>query len=453
MPSLCVTSEVSSADEFKIPVTVDGLCVKLACDTGASCSLAPLSWLKKCKKQVSLTPCTTTYVGYGGNKIKTVGLHNCKISYCGTTKNITFVVTNCSTQPLLGRDFLSLFNFRLEQICAVGQTTSQSVIIDEIKNQFAEVFNGQLGSYKSTLISLPISENAKPVFCKPRPTPFAWKKSIEENLNQLIKNDILEPINNSDWGTPLVPVLKPNGEIRICGDYKTTINKYLHDYKYPLPRIEEIFTSLEGGELFTKLDLSNAYNQLILDEKSQLLCTWSTHLGTFKMKRMPFGIKPAASIFQKTVETLLCGIPYVVVYQDDITISGKNLKQHLLQKNTKFVWSEQCQDAYECIKKDITSDQVLTHFDPELPIILTTDASNSAVAGVLSHEFSKNDCKPIAFVSRALTKCEQNYSTLEKEALAIIFCVSKLKQYLHGNNFILRTDHKPFISIFNENKG
>lgn len=127
----------------------------------------------------------------------------------------------------------------------------------------------------------------------------------------------------------MVPILKPNGEIRICGDYKVTLNKFLQDFHYPLPRIDEIFASLEGGELFTKYDLSNAYNQLVLDEKSQLLCAWSTHISSFKMKRMPFGIKTAAAIFQKTMESFLSGIPNVVCYQDDITMTGKNLGEHV----------------------------------------------------------------------------------------------------------------------------
>lgn len=104
------------------------------------------------------------------------------------------------------------------------------------------------------------------------------------------------------------------------------------------------------------------------------------------------------------------------------------------------------------IKSEVTSDQVLVHFNPDLPIVLTTDASSNAVAGVLSHKFL-DGLKPIAFVSRALTKSESNYSTLEKEALAIVFCVTKLKQYLMGNKFILRTDHRPLLGIFGENKG
>lgn len=124
----------------------------------------------------------------------------------------------------------------------------------------------------------------------------------------------------------------------------------------------------------------------------------------------------------------------------------------LLRKNVKFIWSKECQQAYDFIKSEITSDQILVHFNADTPIILTTDASNNAVAGVLSHKFSCG-LKPIAFVSRALTASEKNYRTLEKEALAIVFCVTKLKQYLLGNKFILRTDHRPLLTIFGYNKG
>ena len=85
-------------------------------------------------------------------------------------------------------------------------------------------------------------------------------------------------------------------------------------------------------------------------------------------------------------------------------------------------------------------------------MILTTDASNNAVGGILSHELPEG-LRPVAFVSRALSRSERNYSTLEKESLSIVFCVKKLKQYLLGNFFTLRTDHRPLITIFGSNKG
>lgn len=108
--------------------------------------------------------------------------------------------------------------------------------------------------------------------------------------------------------------------------------------------------------------------------------------------------------------------------------------------------------AYDQLKKDITSDQVLAHFNPKIPIVLSTDASNVAVSGVLCHSLA-NGLRPVAFVSRALSRAERNYSTIQKEALAVIFSVTKLRQYLLGNRFVLQTDHKPLLTIFGEHKG
>ena len=92
--------------------------------------------------------------------------------------------------------------------------------------------------------------------------------------------------------------------------------------------------SLEEEKLFTKLDLSQAYNQLLLNKQSQLMCSWSTHIGVFKVKRLPFGIKTTAAIFQTTIENLLRGIPHVVVYQDDITVTGPDTKSLLSNLET-----------------------------------------------------------------------------------------------------------------------
>lgn len=125
----------------------------------------------------------------------------------------------------------------------------------------------------------------------------------------------------------------------------------------------------------------------------------------------------------------------------------------LTQKDVKFEWSKECQVAFDALKREVCSDDVLAYFDPRQKIILATDACNTAVAGVLFHRYDDKKEKPVAFVSRALNSAERNYSTFEKEALAIIFSVVKLRQYLLGNKFTLQTDHKPLITIFGENKG
>ncbi|XP_045482842.1 uncharacterized protein K02A2.6-like [Harmonia axyridis] len=122
--------------------------------------------------------------------------------------------------------------------------------------------------------------------------------------------------------------MKDGGDIRLCADYKVTVNRYLKDVKHPLPRINELFSQLHG-EFFTKLDFAYAYNQLEFEESTRYLLTWSTHRGIYAVNRLHFGTKPACSIFQKTVEKVLQGVNGTVIFLDDIVVTGKSCKDHL----------------------------------------------------------------------------------------------------------------------------
>ena len=124
-------------------------------------------------------------------------------------------------------------------------------------------------------------------------------------------------------------VPKKEGNIRICGDYKVTVNPALAVDIHPIPKPQELFASLAGGEKFTKLDLSQAYQQLLLDEKSKELMTINTHKGLFRYTRLPFGVASAPAIFQRTMDSILQGIPRVCCYIDDILISGETDEEHL----------------------------------------------------------------------------------------------------------------------------
>lgn len=118
-------------------------------------------------------------------------------------------------------------------------------------------------------------------------------------------------------------------KIRICGDYKVTINQSAKIDKYPIPRIDDLFTSLSGGKQFSKLDLSHAYQQLKLDDESHQYVTINTHKGLFMYNRLPIGVSSAPSIFQRLMENLLQGIPGVCVYMDDILVTGYTDAEHL----------------------------------------------------------------------------------------------------------------------------
>ena len=104
---------------------------------------------------------------------------------------------------------------------------------------------------------------------------------------------------------------------------------------FPIPRVEELFNKLIGGEIYSKLDLSNTYQQLTLDEDSQKLTTVNTPKGLYKYTRLPYGVSSAPGIFQRTLKTLLQGIPKMAVYLDDILVAGATPVEH--QNNLRQV--------------------------------------------------------------------------------------------------------------------
>lgn len=94
------------------------------------------------------------------------------------------------------------------------------------------------------------------------------RSGVETEIKRLQTSGIISPVEFSSWGTLVVPVVKKGGAIRLCGDYKVTLNKFLEIDHYPLPRLEEIVDVIRGAQVFSTMDLSEAYQQLPLSEKS-----------------------------------------------------------------------------------------------------------------------------------------------------------------------------------------
>ena len=126
---------------------------------------------------------------------------------------------------------------------------------------------------------------------------------------------------------------------------------------------------------------------------------------------------------------------------------------NLLKKGTKWNWSVECESAFQKIKDTLTSELFLTHFNPQLPVIVASDASSYGIGACILHKMPDGTKKPIAHASRTLLPAEKNYSQIEKESLGIIFAVTRFHRYLHGRRFRLQTDHKPLLTIFGSKKG
>ena len=112
-------------------------------------------------------------------------------------------------------------------------------------------------------------------------------------------------------------------------------------------------------------------------------------------------------------------------------------------RNSDFSWGKMQQKAFEDIKNDLCGIPIVQPYSIQKEATVTTDASEKAIGGVLSQ-----DGHPVIYVSRKLTPAEQNYSNIKGEALAIVFVVTRLKQFLPGRRFTLQTDHKPLKYLF-----
>ena len=177
--------------------------------------------------------------------------------------------------------------------------------IEFLLRKYEDVFQEGLATMRPFKADLCLKNDAIPRFHKPRSVPFALKEAVGRELDEMEAAGVLERVTHSRWAAPIVPVPKKNGQIRICGDFKVTINPVLQIDQYPLPKPDDLFTTLIGGQKFTKLDLTQAYQQMQLEENVKELVTINTHQGLYQFTRLPFGVASAPAIFQRTMDTIL----------------------------------------------------------------------------------------------------------------------------------------------------
>jgi hypothetical protein len=193
-------------------------------------------------------------------------------------------------------------------------------LIAEFKGTCPHVFSDVPGPIRKFEVSLRLSEGVQPVFRVPRVIAIPLREKTKAALDLMEKSEFIEACTPGPWGTPIVPVLKSSGEVRVCGDFSVTLNPCLEVTGRALPLIDDLSTI--SGDWFFILDMNQAYLQLKLSEASQEICKLNTPFGSYKFKRMPFGMSSAPGIYHEIISSILASIERTFIYLDDILLWG-----------------------------------------------------------------------------------------------------------------------------------
>ncbi|CAM8944792.1 unnamed protein product [Rhodiola kirilowii] len=372
---------------------------------------------------------------------------------------------------------------------------------------------------------------------------------VQKEIQKLLDADVIYPISDSQWVSPVHVVPKKSGITveedaegnmvttrvkngwRMCIDYRK-LNAVTRKDHFPLPFIDQMLDRLAGKPYFCFLDGFSGYNQIPIAPEDQEKTTFTCPFGTFAFRKMSFGLCNAPGTFQRVVTSIFSDMigEFIEVFMDDFTIHGdtfdaclSNLntvlercvsmnlvlnyeKCHfmvthgivlghvvsqkgmevdeakidlittlpypstvrdiqsflghagfyrrfindfskkalplstLLQKEVPFEFTDACKKAFDDLKKALTSTPIIQTPNWELPFEIMCDASDFAVGAVLGQKIEKK-AGVIYYASRTLDPAQRNYSTTEKELLAVVFALEKFRPYLLGAKVIVYSDH------------
>ncbi|XP_042142281.1 uncharacterized protein K02A2.6-like [Ixodes scapularis] len=315
----------SNEPAILVDVDIDGQPTAMEVDSG--CMFSVISRRTMARLHIPnqrLKPSTVALRTYTKEPVIVLGRVLVEVKHKERSATLPLLVVKGEYASLLGRNWFKHLGIGLTGVHQLRNTQEGSGFLEEFK----EIFDAGLGKSRGPPIRVEVDRSAAPKFCKSRQVPYAMRPKVEQELEKLVQQGILEPVKHSNWATPIVPILKKSGELRICGDYKSTVNKAVKWECYPLPTPEQLLSNLAGCRRFTQLDLAQAYQQLTVDDESAKLFTITTHKGLFKVNRLPFGVSVAVAIFQRYMEELLAGIEGVLIFLDDILIGGESKEQH-----------------------------------------------------------------------------------------------------------------------------
>ncbi|GJU72296.1 reverse transcriptase domain-containing protein [Tanacetum coccineum] len=377
-------------------------------------------------------------------------------------------------------------------------------IVHEFKDVFPEDLSG-FPPQQQVEFRIDLVPRVTLVAKSPYRLALSEMQELSGKLQELQDKGFIRP-SHFTWGAPVLFVKKKDGSRRMCIDYRE-LNKLTIKNRYPLPRIDNLFDQLQGSRCFSKIDLRSGYHQLRVHEDDIPKTVFRMRYGHFEFSVIPFGLTNAPAVFMDLMNRVYK--PYldkfVIVFIDDILIYSKTKEDHevhlglvlellrkeklyakfskcefwlqevhflghvvnqnagyyrrfianfskiakpltsLTQKNQKYVWGVEQEEAFQTLKNNLCDAPILTLPDRVEDFMVYYDASNQGLGCVLMQRG-----KVIAYASRQLKTHEKNYTTHDLELGAVVFALKTWRHYLYGTKSVIYTDHKSLQHIFDQ---
>lgn len=316
--------EASAGDVIWATIGFAGKSARLEVDSGSPYTMISHREFLKLLPGTKLNTQTKWIKDYQGGRIMIRGETCVTVTYNGEEiHGLPLIVVECEGQSIVGRNWFRALGIVVSGVHAIR---SSPTIADVLK-EYAEVFSETLGCYTGPPVKLELVPGAQPRALSPRNVPLPLREAVEKELHRLESQGILERIEYAEWATPIVPVRKSDNSIRICGDYKSTINQHIRPHAHKVPCVNDLLARLDGGRVYIKLDMSQAYQQLVVDKDTAKMQAITTHKGTFAVNRLQFGVAAAPGIFQGLMEKLLGRVENVLTFFDDFIIVGRTTEE------------------------------------------------------------------------------------------------------------------------------
>ncbi|GFW72021.1 retrovirus-related Pol polyprotein from transposon 297 [Trichonephila clavipes] len=517
------TAQSRSPPLTLIDITFCGIKGRICADTGSSHSIAGERMFQILKDKGLLFQETTLAMSLANGQ-QTTGealTTQVMVEIEGRSVLTKFIILPKVNITLLGTDFLSPAGLILyvTNTCwyfwdnpthkyPFGEELATPSIVEKMSSNTCQLREeeGERGQATNILEHHINTGNSPPISVAPYRMSPAKKEISRKEIEDLLEKDIILECE-SPYGAPVVVIPKSNNQFRLCIDYRK-LNEVTVPDTYHHPRMDDLLQDAKHTAYISTIDIKSGYHQVNGNPADRDKTTFFCPFGTYRFKRMPFGLKNPPTTFQRLMDIFRRGLP-VLAYLDDIIIMSPTFEQHLAdyeavfkrlmdfklranrekcqfscsrvkylglwitpqgievdyektsailgipppqnitrplsnltKKNASWKWSEEEEKAFQTLKQCLVSPPILKQADFSKPFLIRTDASNYALGAVLLQGEDKEE-HPVEFASRLLNPAERNYSTTEREVLAVVWALNKFRGYIDGASITVASDHQP----------